>query len=317
MKSNDNRRLKNTSREASAKDAGIKRFLGEKWWQGVAAILAVVAIIVGVYTTRSQPPEKEVRPENSTPQQQQNITGDQNCIAQGDNNSVTCPAAARSYGKVDFASYQAGYAFFQGSPDQLPVPPDYPESEFSGHCDEWQDWMASTASIYSGGNGFGLQIMAGSDDLVVVKNIEVKVFSKKIAQAGTTINCVHGGGSNAGYSVNVDTQANRTTFTSWDGDGSKVEMPPGSISLGQKDSGFTDAAISITSEDGYLYEGEILISAIVNGETKTISWGSSVQPLRWVSDAAGGLIQGPEEAFDWDVVARRWQKGMVFRGVGP
>ncbi|MFG1775242.1 hypothetical protein ACGFIG_02265 [Micromonospora sp. NPDC049048] len=232
------------------------------------------------------------------------------CNAQGDNNQVVCNAVLpRTYGDVKLSLYNIFRAFYIGHPQDLPRPLDYPEDEAQSHCDDWSGWFAATPDIYTVGASFKLEIQAGSSDLVVIKDVRSKIFNRKAASAGTLIKCSYGGGSNAGVSVVVDTVKQRTTFSEFDSDETRV-MPPGSITLGQGDAGFLNAQITLDSKHGHLYEGQIIVDAIVNGVEETYVWGTKDSPFRWVEDETGEFVGADDdEAYDWHPQQKKWVKG--------
>ncbi|MEU8186730.1 hypothetical protein [Micromonospora carbonacea] len=232
------------------------------------------------------------------------------CNAQGDNNQVVCNAILpRTYGAVKLSLYNIFRAFYTGAPQDLPRPPDYPDGEAQGHCDDWSGWFASTPGMYTVGASFELEIQAGTSDLVVIKDVRSKIFNRKSASSGTLIKCNYGGGSNAGVAVVVDTVEQRTTFSEFESDDTRV-MPPGSITLGQGDAGFLGAQISISSKHGHLYEGQIIVEAIVNGEEKTITWGTRQSPFRWITDETGEFVgTNDDSTYDWHPQEKKWVKG--------
>ena len=272
---------------------------------GLAGVIVSVIGIAAACNTDKQ----STAPSNSTVVQNQEITGNDNCIGQGTGNTIVCPPKARSFGNVTLESHKIITAFFAGPPDQLPVPPAYPVEATQGHCDEWREWLASDSRIYMTSPIFEIGMTAGHDDLVVVKDVRVEIFKRTPATPGTTIKCLYGGGSNAGVNVYVDTAAQRTTFQPFESD-EVTEMPPGSLTLGQGDAGFSNAAVMVKSMDGFLYEGRLVVEAIVNNKPETIRWGSQQQPFRWLSDESGQFTAEYGKEWDWNPVTARWVQGL-------
>jgi cell division septal protein FtsQ len=66
-------------------------FLGHHWWQGIAAILSLVAIVVSVALwalSAGVGGQQSINPTPSSTPETNSITG--NCNAQGSNNHVSC-----------------------------------------------------------------------------------------------------------------------------------------------------------------------------------------------------------------------------------
>ncbi|MFI6229445.1 hypothetical protein ACIBCR_19270 [Micromonospora echinospora] len=305
-----------TARSTSG-DSRALQILGAKWWQGVAAIVAVAGVVVAVAAARTDdtkppttPAPSESTPPVPTPGRNQSVSGDGNCVVQGDGNDVVCVPAARSFGWADLSTHGFIHAYFEGgSAADLPTPPAYPRESAQAHCAEWAQWIADSPRMYTVGQGLRLGMSAGTNDLVVVRDVRAKVFTKKAAAAGTTIKCNYGGGSNAGVGVVVDTVAQQTHFTPFDTD-EKTLMPPGTLSMGLSDAGFSDASIAVTGEDGYLYEGQIVVEALVNNEPQTLTWGSYEKPFRWISDSSGRFAKDDGSEYDWHPIEKRWVQGM-------
>ncbi|GAA0905036.1 hypothetical protein Vau01_066300 [Virgisporangium aurantiacum] len=208
----------------------------------------------------------------------------------------------QSRGRVSLAIHNVVTAFFSGTPDQLPTPPNYPLDAAQGHCDDWSEWLTGTDGIYLFDPSVGLTLEAGSDDLVVIKRVDVEVFRRVSAGSGTIIKCLYGGGSNLGYSITVDTLKTETRFEAFDSD-ETGRMPPASISLGN--AGSESADIGISSPPGNLYEGSIKVSVIINNKPDVITIGTAQRPFRWHSGLVSGADpDGPK--YDWHPLQERW-----------
>jgi hypothetical protein len=276
---------------------GFGRFtawlLGRPWWQGVGVLMALIVAAVTFVVTGADNPDQ-------APSTQTNV-GD--CNAQGSGNVVTCIASKRqSFGQVS-VGYDLRLLYFRGTPEELPVPPDYPAKLVGDHCDYWREWIAKSAQMYVVNPFIGLEMLAGEADLVVIKDIEATVFSRAPMAAGTYLSCRYGGGDEVSYRIDVNTVTNGTTVSTFEGPeliAGPAPMPPASIQLSRPS--YQYAAVSIDSMKGYLYEGMLTIQAVVNGEEKEYRLGTVDQPLRW-------LLQDEEtitKTLDWHPHKRRW-----------
>lgn len=217
--------------------------------------------------------------------------------------------AARSFGWAELSTHGFFRVFYEGSAAELPTPPVYPRESAQAHCEEWAQWVADDPKMYTAGQGLRLGMSAGNNDLVVIRDIRAKIFTRRPAVTGTTIKCNYGGGSNPGVAVVVDTVAQQTHFTPFDTD-DKTLMPPGALTMGLADAGFSDASISIDGADGFLYEGQIIVGALVNNQRQTLTWGSYDKPFRWISDSSGHFVTDDGSEYDWHPTEKRWVQGM-------
>ncbi|MEV4643141.1 hypothetical protein AB0J80_37975 [Actinoplanes sp. NPDC049548] len=300
----------------TAKSTKTGRFLGLQWWQGVGAIAGIAGTIAAVIAI-SNDPEAAADPSRSQqPDQSVSITGGQNCVGNGNNNTVICAAAAEKIGAVELDAFgPINRVFYAGTPDRLPTPPPYPPGEESMHCDEWREWFDTDPHVYTLGDGFRVNLSGGANDLVVITDVRVKIFKKTPAQPGTTILCNLGGGSNAGVALTVDTLSQVTTAVPFD-EGEEFKIPPGSLQMGLNDSGFMSASIAIRSDDGFLYEGQLQISALINGTKKSIEWGSPQRPFRWISDPDGRFLKDDGSEYGWDPEKVQWIQGVNLGDMG-
>jgi hypothetical protein len=286
------------------------RFLGHHIWQGVGAVVAIIALVIAIPAacsagagTGGGRPASEVSSAASSPG---GISG--NCNAQGSNNTVTCANIAPSPASYAEIKPKLGYgqifAYFDGTPDRLPTPPDYQSP--SGHCTDWDSWLRTTPDMYLVDPDINVELQAGEQDLVVLTSITAEIFDRKAPAAGTgvPIQCMYGGGSNSYYEVSVDTVTRKTTVVENPVDGGRPKpMPPASISLTSK--GYTDVAVGIRSLVGHLYTGMIVIAAKLNGKDQTYHIGSTERPLRWFATDADLTASH----YDWDVTKHAWVKG--------
>jgi hypothetical protein len=285
----------------------ITGVLSASWWvglAGIAAILALVPIAVASWGG-SDPQQTSPSPGSNV------IAGD--CNAQGTNNTVACnilptppSMAAVKYG----LSGDNFHMFFAGQPGELPTPPDFELA--TGHCKDWGDWLQATPGMYMVGPSVDVQLQAGEPDLVTVTNVEVEIFKRTpiASNAGTVIQCSYGGGSNSYYLVNVDTVARSTTLVEDALSGAEpIPMPPASITLAEK--GFETVRIGLSSMEGQLYEGRIVVTVIVNGAEKKLGVGSPQAPLKWIQSDSRFAIGSPGYTYhDWSMVERRWVKDL-------
>jgi hypothetical protein len=76
-------------------------------------------------------------------------------------------------------------------------------------------------------------------------------------------------------------------------------MPPASVSLGEP--GYLAVDVVGKSAPGYLYEGQVVIDAIVNGEDRSVVKGTTEKPFRWYGETA---TEAPG-FYDWDFQSRK------------
>ncbi|GAA0905046.1 hypothetical protein Vau01_066320 [Virgisporangium aurantiacum] len=178
------------------------------------------------------------------------------------------------------------------------------------HCTEWADWIHGEKKIYPVDPYVSIGLTTGADDILAVRNVTAKVFRRTLATNATAVQCTYGGGFSPGHLVVVDTVRQKTRFHS-DDDEEDVyhEMPPGTITLHGLD--HESAEIVFESQERYLYEGMVTITAEVNGEQQIIEVGSAEAPLRWTlggtaGPAGGEFLQSLGPGYDWDPTRRTW-----------
>ncbi|WP_153034294.1 hypothetical protein [Amycolatopsis sp. YIM 10] len=190
------------------------------------------------------------RPEATT-RPIERITGD--CNAQGNNNDLTCsykvlPPAPRSIGDVEIG--WAGYAtfFFDGNPDELPKPPDYPTHEVRSHCDERDEWLSTDRRVYTMQPQVWMSMLSGQNDQVVVTRVEPTVFSKRpVDNSFTVLQCLYGADGVPGSLVTVDVATGKTHLVDQSGeDPSPKAMPPAALVL--NGAGYGGAIVRVECE---------------------------------------------------------------------
>ena len=328
--------------------------LGLSWWQGVGAIVGIVgllATIAGVVVTVvdvSETPASSTRSDQPTaPGPSGGATspaavpssapptavipdgrGDTNvCSIDGsefnNNGDVNLQCAAplpASLAKVSFTLGSVISALYLRPAAELPKPDTYPGYESGPYCHRWGEWPTTVPDLYLINPTLNIEIEAGANELVVLKDVRFEIFQRTPLGAryrpgdnATLVNCRIGGGSDPGHLIKLNTAKSSVTLSSQpiDGDvgdlGPERKMPPASLTSSDLEHGSADLAIQ--SLDGYLYQGKIQILANLNGQVKTLDIGSRARPLRWMSDQAGKYhpIDNPCRA--WDPNKRTWIDG--------
>jgi hypothetical protein len=139
-----------------------------------------------------------------------------------------------------------------------------------------------------------VELSAGEQDLVTIRDVRVKIFKRTAMAATTNVACGHGGdGVYEGASITVDTAKSTTTVQQLD----SVEvapMPPASLSVSRGK--FVEADISVKPIPGFLYEGQLEVHGIINGEERVFAEGTIDEPIRWAGDPPGE----PNGFMDWN-----------------
>jgi hypothetical protein len=298
---------------APRKGSGFTRrmadWLGHHWWQGVGAMLAAVGILVTIiiYALGSpgSPAPHAGRSTAPAPTVPNVVNG--NCNAQGQGNSVNCiyPPQPKSFGGVSLTPGPGPLFLFMGSAEDLPTPPDYPQSRLYSHCSDWGSWLSRQPGVYAINPTLFIDMIAGGSDLVVVNNVGVRVINRAALTGNyVLIDCKYGAGLDAGYQLTVNIATNVTDVLNV-ATGGRVLMPPASLSLSGRS--FQGAQISINSTPARLYGGEVIVTAIVNGQQKSIVAGSPAHEFRWL-DVSGYndpiIIHAP--AYDWSLTRHKW-----------
>jgi hypothetical protein len=328
--------------------------LGLSWWQGVAAIVGIVSLvatIVGVVVTVAdvgETPASSTRTEQSpTPGPSGGATSpaevpgsvpptavtpdeadDTNvCSIDGsefnNNGDVNLQCAAplpASLAKVSFTLGSVISMLYLKPAAELPEPDAYPGYESGPYCHRWGGWPTTVPDLYLIDPTLNIEIEAGADELVVLKDVRFEIFQRtplgsryRLGDNATLVNCRIGGGSDPGHLIKLDTAKSSVTLASHpiDGDvgelGPERRMPPASLT--SRDLEHSSADLTVQSLDGYLYQGKIQILANLNGQVKKLDIGSRARPLRWMSDQAGRYhpIDNPCRA--WDPNKRTWIDG--------
>lgn len=230
-----------------------------------------------------------------------------NCNAQGTGNTVECNSVPDRIGEVTAVPRIGGFLFL-GPPTALPTPPSF-ESQFN-HCGEWHDWVASNPNMFSMTPGGYVQAIGDKlVDQVAIIDVKVTIFSRRSIDnpAITRVKCFWGGGENDTYTFRYDTLKGTTALERWSVDGLEETspVPPASLQLDELE--YIRATLAIHADRDYLYSGRVVVTAIINGETKTLGFGSKDQPYRWVGDPENPILGGPD--YDWNSQTSQWAEG--------
>ncbi|MGY1984300.1 hypothetical protein [Nocardia gipuzkoensis] len=207
-----------------------------------------------------------------------------------------------------------GPFYFQG--ENLPTPPPYLPRDRSSHCHTWADWIETSPDFFTTDPTVVLGAVAGLLDQVAIAGVVVKVFSVEEFQNNglPLVQCEHGAGGVPGYTVNVDTEANKSTVKfnpTSESPGLKGEfpLPPASINVKQGFYEFTE--INIYGDPRKIYTGQILVTTVLNGVEKSVPIGTVDRPLRWVGrdrPKEPVLNPGPYPSMvDWDIYTNSWR----------
>lgn len=311
----------NVNAQRGTFERGWTWLLSHPVWTGIGAIAGVLAVIAAFVVPM-------MSKDDSSPQSSSAELGD--CSASGINISIDCsqvlnlpkPASVAEIGlDVSWEGYVVW--LFDGPVSDLPKPPDYPTDHKGGHCADWGESFLSSSGFYGVGPAILLSATSGQFDQVAITGIKVNVIETKPipvqGPARTFVECEHGAGLNPGYEVKTDTRNGETTVVAngggegGGGEGSNgtdqpVSMPPASISV--RDSA-DSVEIRIWGDPTKVYEGQVEVTAKVNGEPKTLILGSADRPLRWVGfdpSAGDAPPEQGENVVDWDVDSQAWVK---------
>lgn len=172
-------------------------------------------------------------------------------------------------------------ALFDGRPEEVPTPPAVSLSDAFNHCESWKVWMRSDSRFYFPFT-YIVELSAGQQDLVAVKDVRVKIFKRTIMGRATHVSCGHGGdGVYDGVDITIDTTKSITTLHEADS-GVEQTMPPTSVGL--SGGGFTTAHIGVKPQPGFMYEGQLQIRATVNGSDELFTEGTVDTPIRWAGE---------------------------------
>lgn len=254
-------------------------------------------------------PSREPLQEASPPEG--SIMGD--CNAQGSGNNVHCitvmPRNFESLAGISmdwFGDAGSAQVLFNGGIDELPTPPAY-ENAWN-HCDEWEEWFQEQSNIYRFNTDIHMALNSGEPDVVAIKNVSVDVFSRIDRPVETTIiSCSYGAGGDHGNIITVDVGTGETNLHMMES-GDVSPMPPASLSL--QGQGFESALVKTVSTNGYLYEGQIVIDAVINGEQHIFQQGTKEQPVRWVGGGFDAFFEILESSsgVDWHPVNEEWDE---------
>ncbi|RNL86105.1 hypothetical protein [Halostreptopolyspora alba] len=234
-----------------------------------------------------------------------------NCDVEGDDNSVECNFDnSPDYAEVAGVDLYFDYAsfLFAGSPEELPHPPDYPNGEQRGHCDDWRDWVVRQEGVYILWPQVVVEMRAGETEMLTVSEIEVNIVDHGDAPPEVTrVECQGGAGENFGHQLTYDTRTRDANLVD-EATGDMKPMPPASFTLAGD---AQNAGIRLVSEPGVLYSGVMNISTNINGEDSPASFGSAESPIRWVGmDGDPPHMDAP--SYVWDISEQKWTQGSVF-----
>jgi hypothetical protein len=188
-------------------------------------------------------------------------------------------------------------------PDQgrLPggAPPRYPASEQQGHCDEWQKW-AEDSKIAFIGRAFDIAVKASVTSPMTIRDVVVRIVSKKPIVGSQGIRCQYGAGGLMGTNIHLNLDAPpRRLPMDIDGDGEPESTIPGGIFV--VDTAKSESLTTVLSGTlGYVYELTMELVVTENGEEKKIELATPERPIRIVPNYL------EFQYFDWDLTADKW-----------
>ena len=280
-----------------------KRLLSAKWWGGIAALAAILALAVPAVSGDQDGSET--------------VAAVPECDIYLDADCPIPSTAGERLGAVKLiADSSWGSWFYAGPPSELPTPPDYPVHEAVYHCDDWLGWLTSTPDIYSMNPGGDLLLQAGTDSVVTITRVQAQSFTReRIPDEYTEVGCNYGAGGEAGIVITPDTRtpAQATVVDYGEEDPRPFAMPPGVVTVGDVEG----EAAQITVKSGeYLYEGMIKVAATINGQSQQFSIGSPEKPYRWVGGDTS-LVSSPDikDRWDWNPLTGEWVQGLDVHGL--
>lgn len=264
----------------------------------LSAILCITALVAGCHASDDEPDGEQWTAGGA----RLSING--NCNGVGTNVNVTCYPARDA--RVDITQSKLDFVWFDGTPDQLPTPPDYENRAYP--CGDWSDWLSRTPGMYLSGPAFDIG-MFGPPGTVTLTRVVASIFDRpKRDREGTWIQCQWGGGNNIPFLITVDTRSSRTTLTvseqTESEDDKTSPMPPAIVALDED--GNTTGTVLIRSNEGYLYSGGVTFTADLNGAAWVYEVGSEENPLRWIEDGPSGDLG---TRYMWDRRSRTWRPG--------
>ena len=157
----------------STRKVSTKKKLGKKYWQGIAAIVGIVTLVVtaiGLIKKDPAPTEGDISI---------TTTSQTGCNIAGEGNTVDCPITIEPLPTKSLAGIQTKWTgtyvwYFDGLEEGLPTPPDYAPENWNGHCNEWLPWLMGQENFYVAGAGVLLMLASGQDEQVVVTDISAK-----------------------------------------------------------------------------------------------------------------------------------------------
>ena len=280
--------------------------LAHPGWAGIGGLVGIVALVLASIQFIG----------DTGPAPAATNMGD--CSANGTNIDIDCSQIVnlpkpQSIAELGLDVTWEGYTtwYFDGPVDEIPTPPDYPSEKKNGHCADWGEYLSSDAKFFAMGPAVLLTASSGIFDQIAITNVQTNVFDHREISSSPTersfVECKHGAGLNAGYVVNVDTRTNETVVIpgAVDPGGSKTAMPPASIVVANS---YDSVLIQILGNPDNLYEGQIEVTATVNGKERIVRLGSPATPIRWVGrDQNSDPPPTPsDDVVDWDLDTRSW-----------
>jgi hypothetical protein len=313
------------SRQTQSAVAGT---LSKPWWSGVSGLVAVVALVLTLIATgiaivqfRGQG-GVPTAPSSSAPGDASNICSIAgNSISAGGNVTLQCSAPLpRSLASISVALGSVLRALYLGTSETLPQPNTYPGYNSGPYCHRWGEWPTTVPNLYLINPVINLSVDAGTDELTVVKDIEVEIFKRRampapaeLAGSATLVDCRVGGGSNPGYVIDVNTVTSSVTIKTdppEDGVfefGEPMPMPP--ATLDSKNLEHNSAILVLSSYTNFLYEGRIEVVAQVNGNEVRVDIGSRERPFMWAIDTTEALEKIGIPVTAWNSNDLKWVFG--------
>ncbi|WP_141582409.1 hypothetical protein [Actinomadura sp. WMMA1423] len=270
-------------------------FLGRPWWQGVSALLAIVGLGLTIIVASC-----DDQKENRTPKPtiQNNGNNNQN----GDNNTLNIQSYAPKIGAIEFPRPRPlAYYVYLDSIESLGSPPEVDATHARDSCSLWEQWLGANPKMFALAPYSNVELVAGSEDVVAIKNILPTIYGEASIPPGSTIiTCRYGGApAGDGFTGYIDTRTNRTEVRAGEGEQKTIWIPDRSLSLSEK--GFSYGAFKFRSDSDHAYTGTLAIEESVNGEKRTQSVGDKARPLRWVSSIGRELPK-----YGWDPQRKKW-----------
>lgn len=276
----------------------VDRVLQHPWMTGIGAIAAVLAIAFMVWPIDGQA-DNSKKVVDST-------GGDCSAIGQAAQAICVNPPqpeakAERIIGDVAVSRAPSDVYLFDGPPDRLPIPPDLPPCQDPDCKDSWMSWLGKTSDTYAVYPKLYVGLVSGRNDQVSLISITPRIFQRDPLKKPFTLI------STPWESTLMEIQGswidvNVTTGKTWL---EHSQMPP--AALVSSGAGYESAKITISSRPKLLYKGQLQVTALINGEERTIDIGSRAHPLQWIREVPS-KASGYSYRY-WDEDADAWIVG--------